>query len=80
MKVLILGPGCPKCRTLEERIRTLVAKHQLEVEVEKVTGLQEMMAYRIMMTPGLVIDGEIKSVGIVPRDEQLLQWMQGTAT
>ena len=79
MKVLILGPGCTKCRTLEERIRNLVAKHQLAVEVNKVTDLQEIMTYKIMMTPGLVIDGELRSVGIIPRDEQLLQWMKGAS-
>lgn len=79
MKVLILGPGCAKCRALEERIRNLVAKHQLAVEVDKVTDLQEIMTYKIMMTPGLVIDGELKSVGTIPRDEQLLQWMKGAS-
>lgn len=79
MKVLILGPGCAKCRALEERIRNLVAKHQLAVEVNKVTDLQEIMTYKIMMTPGLVIDGELKSVGTIPRDEQLLQWMKGAS-
>jgi small redox-active disulfide protein 2 len=77
MKVIILGPGCSKCRTLEERIRALVAKHQLAVEVTKVTDLQEIITYNIMMTPGLVIDGELKSVGAVPKDDLLLQWMKG---
>lgn len=79
MKVLILGPGCTKCRTLEERIRNLVANHRLAVEIHKVTDLQEIMAYKIMVTPGLVIDGELKSVGTIPRDEQLLQWMKGAS-
>jgi len=79
MKVLILGTGCSKCRTLEERIRQLVAKHQLAVEVDKVTDLQEIMNYKIMMTPGLIVDGELKSVGVIPKDEQLLQWMKGTS-
>lgn len=79
MKVLILGPGCTKCRTLEGRIRNLVTKHHLAVEVNKVTDLQEIMTYKIMMTPGLVIDGELKSVGRIPRDEQLLEWMKGAS-
>lgn len=79
MKVQILGTGCSKCKTLEERIRQLVAKHQLPVEVEKVTDLQEMVKYGIMMTPGLVIDGVVKSVGSIPKDDQLLEWMKGTS-
>lgn len=54
----------------------MVAEHQLPVEVEKVTDLQEIMKYGIMMTPGLVVNGKVKSVGIVPTDSQLLQWLK----
>jgi small redox-active disulfide protein 2 len=79
MKVQILGSGCSKCKTLEERVRQLVAKHQLNVDVEKVTDLKEMVKYGIMMTPGLVIDGVLKSVGSIPKDTQLLEWMKGTS-
>jgi len=78
MKVQILGSGCAKCKKLEERVRQLVAKHQLPVEVEKVTDLQEMVKYGIMMTPGLVVDGVVKSAGSIPKNDQLLAWMKGT--
>ena len=78
MIIQILGTGCSKCKTLEERVRQLVTKHQLSVEVEKVTDLQEMIKYGIMMTPGLVIDGVVKSVGSIPKDDQLLAWMKET--
>ena len=79
MKVQILGSGCAKCKTLEERVRQLVVKHQLPIEVEKVTDLQEIIKYGIMMTPGLVVDGVVKSVGSIPKDEQILLWMKGTS-
>ena len=79
LKVQILGSGCAKCKTLEERVRQLVTKHQLLVEVEKVTDLQEIIKYGIMMTPGLVVDGVVKSVGSIPKDEQILLWMKGTS-
>jgi len=78
MKIQVLGSGCTKCKTLEDRIRQIVAKHQLDVEIEKVTDLKEIMKYGIMMTPGLVIDGVVKSTGSIPKDEQLLSWMKGT--
>ena len=78
MKIQVLGAGCAKCKSLEERIRQLAAKHQLGVEIEKVTDLKEIMKYGIMMTPGLVIDGVVKSVGSIPKDDQLLAWMKGT--
>ena len=77
MKIRVLGSGCAKCKTLEERIRQLVAKNNLNVEVEKVTDLKEIMSYGILSTPGLVIDGVVKSAGSVPKDEQLLAWMRG---
>ncbi len=76
MKVQVLGTGCTKCRNLEERVRLLVQEHHLDVEIEKVTDLQEIMKYGIMSTPGLVISGHVKSVGTVPKDTQLLQWLK----
>lgn len=76
MKVRVLGSGCAKCKTLEMRIRQLAADNQLPVDVEKVTDLQEIMRYGIMMTPGLVINGQLKSVGTVPKDSQLLEWLK----
>jgi len=78
MKVQILGTGCTKCKTLEQKVRLLNDTHQLNLEIEKVTDLQEIMKYRILSTPGLVIDGSVKSFGSIPKDEQLLTWFKGT--
>jgi small redox-active disulfide protein 2 len=78
MKVQILGVGCAKCKTLEDRVRHLVLEYRLNVEVEKVTDLTEIMEYGILVTPGLVIDGVVKSAGSVPKEEQLLAWLKGT--
>jgi small redox-active disulfide protein 2 len=74
--VKVLGAGCSKCKALEEKVRQLIAMHQLNVNVEKVSDLQEIMKYGIMTTPGLVINGQVKSVGTVPKDTQLLQWLK----
>jgi len=78
MKIRVLGSGCARCKKLEDRIRQIVAKHQLDVEIEKVTDLQEIIKYGIMMTPGLVIDGVVKSAGFIPKDGQLLEWIKGS--
>jgi small redox-active disulfide protein 2 len=78
MKVQILGAGCAKCKTLEQKVRQLNDTHKLNLEIEKVTDLQEIIKYGIMMTPGLVIDGVLKSVGSIPKDSQLLEWIKGT--
>jgi small redox-active disulfide protein 2 len=76
MIVKILGSGCSKCNALENKVRQLDEAHQLHLEIEKVTDLKEIMHYGILMTPGLVVDGVIKSYGTIPKDEQLLQWFK----
>jgi small redox-active disulfide protein 2 len=80
MKVLVLGVGCAKCKRLEENVRALIARNQLPVQVEKVTDLQEIMKYGILATPGLVIDGVVKSAGVIPKEDQLLAWLKGTSS
>ena len=76
MTVKILGPGCSKCKTLEEKVRRIVSEHKLDAEIIKVTDMDEIMKYGIMLTPGLVIDEQIKSYGTVPKEEQILAWLK----
>ncbi len=76
MTVKILGVGCPKCRRLEEKVKTVIDMNSINATVEKVTDINEMMKYNIMMTPGLVVNEKLKSSGIIPRDEQLLAWLK----
>jgi small redox-active disulfide protein 2 len=76
--VKILGSGCKRCQTLETRVRELVALNKIDATVEKVTDINQMMNYGIMMTPGLVINEKVMSTGIIPKDDQLLEWLKGT--
>ena len=76
MKIKILGVGCSRCKKLEQQVRDLVLKHNISTEIEKVTEIQDMMKYRIMATPGLVINEKLKSSGILPKDEQILNWIE----
>ncbi len=71
MKIQILGTGCPKCRTLEANSREAVAKMGVDAVIEKVTDLDEIMNMGVMMTPALVIDGEVRSVGKVLSVDQI---------
>ena len=75
--VKILGSGCKRCQTLEARVRELVALNKIDAIVEKVTDIDQMMNYGIMLTPGLVINEKVKSTGIIPNDDQLLEWLKG---
>ncbi|MBT8387815.1 MAG: thioredoxin family protein [Ignavibacteria bacterium] len=76
ISVKILGTGCKKCERLEAKVRDLVAANNFDAAVEKVTDINEMLNYNIMMTPGLVINEQVKSFGIIPKDDQLLNWLK----
>ena len=76
MNVKVLGTGCTKCKTLEKRLHDLKAQHSLDIEIEKVTNIKEIMAYQVMMTPVLVINEEIKCIGKVPEDTDILKWLK----
>lgn len=65
MKIQILGTGCAKCVKLTHNAEEAVKQAGVNAEVEKVTDLKKIMDYGVMMTPGLAIDGQVKSVGKV---------------
>ncbi|MHC4225814.1 MAG: thioredoxin family protein [Planctomycetota bacterium] len=72
-KIQILGPGCPKCRKLAENARVAVEQLEHDFEIEKVTDINEIMKFGVMITPALVIDGQVKTVGKVPSPDQIKQ-------
>ena len=76
MKIKVLGTGCSKCISLERKLNELVKEHNLDVEIEKVSQLEEIMKYGIMMTPGIVINEKVVSFGSVPKDKQILKWIE----
>lgn len=64
-KIQILGTGCPKCKALAANAEMAVKALCIEAQVEKVDKIQDIMKFNVMMTPALVIDGEVKSAGKV---------------
>lgn len=70
-KIQILGTGCPKCRKLAENAEAAARELGAEVEIEKVTEINEIMKFGVMMTPALVIDGKVKVVGKVPSPDEI---------
>lgn len=70
-KLQILGTGCPKCKQLAELTEQAARELGIEFEMEKVTDIQEIMKFGIMMTPALAVDGEVKVAGKVPSVEDL---------
>ena len=74
MVIKILGTGCAKCKNLDRKVRELVEKQNINAEVLYVTDINEMIEAGIMMTPGLSVNGVVKSIGIIPKEDQLLKW------
>lgn len=71
MKIQILGTGCPKCRKLAETAEKAAEESGIEYELEKVTDINQIMSFGVMMTPALAVDGNVKIVGKVPSVEEV---------
>lgn len=63
MKIEILGMGCAKCQELMANVNSAVAEKGIDAEIVKVADIDKITDYGVMMTPALVIDGEVKSAG-----------------
>ncbi|WP_020614108.1 thioredoxin family protein [Sediminispirochaeta bajacaliforniensis] len=72
MKIQILGSGCPKCKALEANARQAVAELGMDVEIEKVTNIDEIMEMGVMMTPAIAIDGDVKNSGSILPSEKII--------
>ncbi|HUU42973.1 MAG TPA: thioredoxin family protein [Planctomycetota bacterium] len=70
-KLQILGTGCPKCRQLAANAEAAAKELGIDYEIVKVTDINEIMTFGVMMTPALAVDGEVKVVGKVPDVEEL---------
>lgn len=70
-KLQILGTGCSKCKLLAEHVEKVARQMGIEYEIEKVTEINEIMKFGVMMTPALAVDGTVKVVGKVPNEEEL---------
>ncbi len=70
-KVQILGTGCPKCKKLAENAQAAAKETGIECEIVKVTDINEIMKFGVMLTPALAIDGQVKVVGKVPSPDEI---------
>ena len=71
MKIQILGTGCPKCQKLTNHAEVAAKELGVAYELEKITDLKRIMAFGVMTTPALVVDGVVKVVGKVPTPEEI---------
>jgi small redox-active disulfide protein 2 len=75
LNLKVLGPGCANCKRLEERVRKVVSERGLQAEIEKVTDYALMMRWKIMSTPGLVVDDVLVVSGRIPNEDEIAGWL-----
>jgi len=76
MEIKVLGPGCPKCQQTEKIVQEAVAEAQIEADIEKVTDLLDIASYGVFGTPAVVVDGQVKSSGKIPKKAEILKWLK----
>ena len=77
MKIEILGSGCARCKALTERVEQTIKRAGINAEIVKVADIADIARRGILSTPGLAIDGVMKSVGTLPSVEQIETWIKG---
>ena len=75
MRITVYGPGCAKCKQLEQLAQEAVKQAGVEAEVEKVSDFAEIAKAGVLTTPGLAIDGNMKSKGRIPKVEEIVSWI-----
>jgi small redox-active disulfide protein 2 len=73
MKIKVLGPGCARCRQLEQTVKDVVKELAVEASIEEVKDVKKIMAYPILTTPGLVVNEELVCSGKVPNKGEVTQ-------
>ncbi|NPV49345.1 MAG: thioredoxin family protein [Armatimonadetes bacterium] len=79
MKIQILGTGCPKCKKLAENTAAALQEAGVSAEIEKVSEVAEIAKFKVLFTPALAIDGEVKVAGKVPDVKKLVEIIKAAA-
>ncbi len=75
MEIKVLGLGCKRCQKAEEIVRKAVAESGVDAIVHKVTDVTEIAKQGVFGTPAVVIDGDVKCVGKIPKKEEVINWL-----
>ena len=76
MEIKILGPGCAKCHQVEKIVQEAVAETGAAANIEHVTDFKRIAEYGVFSTPSVVVDGEVKSVGKIPKKDEIKAWLK----
>ncbi len=73
--VQVLGPGCPKCEQFRKNVEAAVEALGIEATIEKITDIDRILEFDVLMTPALAVDGEVKAVGRVLTPEEIKEFL-----
>ncbi len=75
MEIKVCGPGCASCEKTEKIVKAAVAAKGIEATIIKITDFQEIAQFGIFSTPAVIIDGDVKSVGNIPKQSEVENWI-----
>ena len=75
MKIEVLGTGCAKCKKAKELVEKAVEESGVNAEVVKVENIDDILNYGVMVTPAIVVDGEVKIAGKIPELDTIKEWL-----
>ena len=76
MEIKVCGPGCASCEKAQKTVEAAISAKEIEATLIKVTDFQEIAQLGIFSTPAVVIDGEVKCVGRVPKQSEVEEWIR----
>jgi small redox-active disulfide protein 2 len=76
--VKVLGSGCANCKTTQKLIEDVASENGIEIKLEKVEDMAQIMAYGVMSTPGVVVNGKIAHAGGIPDKKSILSWFSSS--
>ena len=79
IEIKVLGPGCAHCDRLEQEVMAVIAEMKIAADVEHVRDVAEIGRFGVMGSPALVVNDEVKMVGLVPSREKLKAWIEQAA-
>ncbi|RLB63066.1 MAG: thioredoxin family protein [Deltaproteobacteria bacterium] len=79
MKIAVLGTGCTKCNKLFALTEQALSEAGVTAELEKIESIDQIVSYGVLMTPALVIDGEVKCAGKLPSATRIAEWLRAAS-
>ena len=76
MEIKVLGPGCAKCSKTEQLVLEVIKETGVEASVEKVTDMMQIASYGVFGTPSVIVDGQVKCTGKVPKKADIESWLK----